>query len=139
MVTTGLFPLSEIVDNIRASDRLRLETEKGRALALEHGRKSDQYKAHKLSLPGFLPSSSAPVGTATKGLPLEHHAGLFGYDLDEFRPIPIDQMSEELRGIPGIVAFGVSLGGDGMWAILAGPVATSESEHKAHWVALARH
>ena len=139
VVTTGLFSLPEIIDSIRTSDRLRLETEKGRALALEHGRKSDQYKSHKLGLPGFLPSMSAPVGTAAKGLSLEHHSGLYAFDLDEFRPIPIDQMREELLGTPGCVAFGVSLGGDGMWAILAGPVAATEEEHKANWIAVARH
>ena len=138
LVTADLFPLFNVIQNIRESDRLRLETEKGRALAVEHGRKSDQYKTLKLSLPGFLPSSSAPVGTAVKGLPLEHHTGLYCFDLDEFRPVPIEDMREELRATPGVVAFGTSLGGDGMWAILAGPVAATEAEHKANWIAMAR-
>ena len=138
LVTADLFPLFNIIQNIRESDRLRLETEKGRALAVEHGRKSDEYKTLKLSLPGFLPSSSAPVGTAVKGLPLEHHTGLYCFDLDEFRPVPIEDMREELRATPGVVAFGTSLGGDGMWAILAGPVAATETEHKANWIAMAR-
>ena len=131
------FTVTEIVDAIRTSDKLRGQTEEARRIIAQHGR-GDDYGDHKLTIPAFLPSSNAPAGTRAKGLEAVEHSGLYSFDLDEPRPVDIAAVSSALRGAPGVVAYGVSLGGDGMWCIAAGPLAEDESSHKLHWAAVAQ-
>ena len=138
VITTGDFTLAEIVNSIRTSTKLQELTQQARQIIAAHGRDSKEYGDFELSLPGFLPSVAVPVGTRTKALkPQGSHTGLYGFDLDEPRSIDIDRIRGELRDAPGIAAFGLSLGADGMWCLVAGPAATTEAEHKAHWTALA--
>ena len=139
ITTSGLYQLQGVINDIRTSTDLQELTEKARAIVVEHGRESDEYGAHKVAMPGFLPSVTVPEGTPIAKLPpAGNHSGLYGYDLDEPRPVDIDRMREELRNAPGIVSFGVSVGADGMWCVASGPIAETDAEHKAHWLAISK-
>ena len=74
-----------------------------------------------------------------KELPVEHHNGLYGFDLDEDRDnLDVAAVRTALERHPAVVLVGISAAGDALYAWVAGPVATSATEYKDLWGEIAK-
>ena len=136
-VVQGVFPLTTIAEAIRHDGVLQRKTTTVRAALADHGRGSKAFKKAKLALPAIVPASAATPDTPIENLDPTTANALFGFDIDEGRPLDVDAVRRDLIGSPGVVMVGVSAAGDALWAILAGPEATDRVSYRAHWKALA--
>ena len=138
VVVNGLVTLDKIAACIRGDSKtLPAKTAALRAVLQAEGRKG-RYETDKLLMPAILPAAQAPVGTAIKGLSLEHHNGLYGFDVDEQREdMDLAAVRQDLIAAPGAVMVGTSCAGDALFAIFAGPRAETDDEYQRHWVAIA--
>ena len=137
VVIDEVFTLGDVVRSIRASSALEQKTVRLRALLAEGGRKGPYAKA-KLEMPAIVPAMRAPKGTELKGLPIRHHNGLYGFDIDEMREnLDLPAVRQSLIDAPGAVMVGTSCAGDALYAIFAGTVAKDEADYKRHWDAIA--
>ena len=70
-------------------------------------------------------------------LPSEYHNRLYGFDIDEDREsLDLEQVWYQLISSPGGIMVSTSSGGDGLYALFAGPLARTNEEYKAHWAAI---
>ena len=134
VVVNGLVTLDKIAACIRGDSKtLPAKTAALRAALQVEGRKG-RYETDKLLMPAILPAAQAPVGTAIKGLSLEHHNGLYGFDVDEQREdMDLAAVRQDLIAAPGAVMVGTSCAGDALFAIFAGPRAETDDDYKANW------
>ena len=135
----ALMPLGAVALRVRQSGKLARATETLRRVLARNGR-NRPYERSKLLLPAAVPVSKAPPGTPLKQLPVEHHNGLYGFDLDEDRDnLDVAAVRTALERHPAVVLVGIiSAGGDALYAWVAGPVAESGTEYKAHWQEIAK-
>ena len=107
------------------------------ALRQDPGNKEEKkiYKGKKKLLQAMIVSAAdVPVGTLREELPIDWHTGNYGLDLDELpedddaRAQAITAALEKLSGLTHRVAHGESTSWS-LWAVLAGPVATTEANH----------
>ena len=137
VVIDGVSTLEDVVRGIRTSSNLEQKTVRLRALLAEGGRKGPYEKA-KLEMPAIVPAMQAPKGTELKGLPVQHHNGLYGFDIDEMREdLDLPAVRQSLIHAPGAVMVGTSCAGDALYSIFAGPAAQDEADYKRHWDAIA--
>ena len=137
VVIDGVSTLEDVVRGIRTSSNLEQKTVRLRALLAEGGRKGP-YKKAKLEMPAIVPAMQAPKGTELKGLPVQHHNGLYGFDIDEMREdLDLPAVRQSLIHAPGAVMVGTSCAGDALYSIFAGPAAQDEADYKRHWDAIA--
>ena len=137
VVIDGVSTLVDVVRGIRTSVNLEQKTVRLRALLAEGGRKGPYEKA-KLEMLAIVPAMQAPKGTELKGLPIRHHNGLYGFDIDERREdLDVPAVRQSLIDTPGAVLVGLSCAGDALYAVFSGPVATDEPDYLAHWKAIA--
>ena len=134
VVVNDLVTLDKIAACIRGDSKtLPAKTAALRAALQAEGRKG-RYETDKLLMPAILPAAQAPVGTAIKGLSLEHHNGLYGFDVDEQRgAMDLAAVRQDLIAAPGAVMVGTSCAGDALFAIFAGPRAETDDDYKANW------
>ena len=149
-VVDNTFSLSDVAEAIRTNEDLQRATKrvrdaleaaarKSQELGLEiDARKDKAFVESKKALPAIVPASAATPGTVIRNLAPATANGLFGYDIDEHRPVDVAAVRADLIATPGVAMVGVSASGDAIWAILAGPVASSREEYRAHWQALAK-
>ena len=131
--TGDLTTLEDLADRIRGDERLEKLTSRLRSMP-----RGEDYDRGKRGLPAMIPAVAAPEGTAIKGMSATWHNGLYGYDIDEDRAnLDIPALRAALTLAPGCVMVGLSAGGDALFTIFAGPVATSVSGYKANWQAIA--
>ena len=137
VVVDGLVALDKIAACIRGDSKtLPAKTDALREALQAEGRKG-RYETEKLLMPAIMPAAQAPVGTAIKGLSLEHHNDLYGFDVDEQREgMDLAATRAELIAAPGAVMVGTSCAGDALFAIFAGPLAENAAEYKRHWEAI---
>ena len=137
MFTGPLRPLSYLADEIRGSETLARLTRQARGELARSGR-SHRYDSLKLAMPAFIPASHAPDGSPVRGLPVRlHHNGLYGFDIDEGRDsMDPSAVRQSLIAAPGMVAVGLSCGGDALWCLAAGPQAGSSQEYRSNWQAI---
>ena len=137
IVVDGLAPLAGVAERIRSSPDLAAKTTALRAALQAEGR-TGPYERNKLAMPAIMPAAQAPIGTPIRSLPLEHHNGLYGFDIDEGREtMELEEVRRGLRRARGAVMVGTSCAGDALFAIFAGPYADSATDYEAHWAALA--
>ena len=138
VIISACLPLDEVAAIIRELQSLKAETEQIRQLRCKHGKDSSQYKAAKEQLRGCIPAAKARPGIPVKGLsPDEYANGLYGFDLDEGSSLDLGTIRGAVIGSPGAVMVGRSVGGEGLFAFYAGPVARNSNEYKANWLAIA--
>ena len=140
LVVSGLITLDALVDRIRNDEALATLTRTLRDIRTASGRSPDSpYAKAKRQLPSIIPASQAPVNTPIKGMdPNEWANGLYGFDIDEHREqLDLPAVRESLIASPGAVLVGHSAGGDALYVIYAGPVASSLKEYEQHWNAIA--
>lgn len=136
---SGNTTLRDAAAFIAQDDRLRRQTEYVREVLATTGR-SEAYDRAKAGIMALIPSLEIPQYGTIDAASLrigQWHTGLYGYDLDEQRPVDISRVREELQGTAGVAMVGVSCGGDALYCIMAGPWARTDQEHKAYWNALA--
>ena len=80
----AVMPLGDVALRVRQSEKLAGVTKTLRRMVARGGR-GPSYQRSKLLLPAAIPAAQAPAGTPLKELPVEHHNGLYGFDLDEDR------------------------------------------------------
>lgn len=137
---SGLTTLRDAAAFIADDEGLRRQTEEVREVLAATGR-SEEYDRAKAGLLALIPSLAIPQYGGIDAASLRigaWHTGLYGYDLDEGRPVDIPEMRGDLRRTSGMAMVGVSCGGDALYCIMAGPRARNEGEHKAYWTALSR-
>ena len=133
---TSTMTLPEVAEYVRTSDALKLRTQELRAVLAKGGR-DGQYSKDKRRMPAIIPASFAPAATPVKSLAVDWHNGLYGYDVDdELDPADRLEVKRALTESPGAVMVADSCSGD-LWALYAGPLATSVVEYKHHWQAIA--
>ena len=136
---SGSTTLRDAAEFIARDGELRRQTAGVRAVLADTGR-SEAYDRAKAGIPALIPSLNIPeygfIGAASLRIG-EWHTGLYGYDLDEGRPVDISRVRGELLATRGVAMVGVSCGGDALYCIMAGPRARNDREHKAYWNALA--
>ena len=134
----AVMPLGDVALRVRQSGKLAGATKTLRRMMARGGR-GPSYQRSKLLLPAAVPAAQAPAGTPLKELPVEHHNGLYGFDLDEDRDnLDVAAVRTALERHPAVVLVGTSAGGDALYAWAAGPVATSATEYKAMWGEIAK-
>ena len=148
-VVDNTFSLSDVAEAIRTNEDLQRATKrvrdaleaaarKSQELGLEiDARKDKAFVESKKALPAIVPASAATPGTVIRNLAPATANGLFGYDIDEHRPVDVAAVRADLIATPGVAMIGVSASGDALWCVLAGPVPSSREEYAAHWRALA--
>ena len=133
---TCTMTLPEVAEDIRTSDTLKIRTQELRAVLAKDGR-DGQYSKDKRWMPAIIPASFAPAGTLVKDMTVDWHNGLYGYDVDdELDPADRSEVKRTLIESPGAVMVADSCSGD-LWALYAGPVATSIPEYKYYWQTIA--
>ena len=133
---TSTMTLPEVAEYVRTSDALKLRTQELRAVLAKGGR-DGQYSKDKRWMPAIIPASFAPAATLVKDMTVDWHNGLYGYDVDdELDPADRLEVKRALTESPGAVMVADSCSGD-LWALYAGPLATSIVEYKHHWQAIA--
>ena len=138
LIVSGLTTLCDLVQYVRTNEDLRDRTEALRD-ALASGGRTGNYQVLKDAMPAIIPAACAPSGTGLKGLsPATYHTGLYGYDIDEGREsMDLIVLRAQLVAAPGAVLVAVSCAGDALYAVFAGPKASSADEYKRHWQAIA--
>ena len=138
LVVSTRTTLGTLAQRIRTSETLATRTAALRAILAEEGR-DGRYASQKLVMPAIIPASSAPAGSLVKGLsPAQFHTRLYGYDIDEDREhLDLVSLRAALIDAPGTVMVGVSCAGDGLYALIAGPLASTDTEYTAQWSAIA--
>ena len=134
----AVMPLGDVALRVRQSGKLAGATKTLRRMVTRGGR-GPSYQRSKLLLPAAVPAAQAPAGTPLKELPVEHHNGLYGFDLDEDRDnLDVAAVRTALERHPAVVLVGISAAGDALYAWVAGPVATSATEYKDLWGEIAK-
>ena len=123
--------LTQVQELIRSDTDLQANTAFVRPLKAADREKYDRLKK---GMAHIVPASNAGEGTALAKLPIEHHNGLYGYDLDK-GDINAPALVELIKQAPGAVLVARSVGGD-LWCIFAGPRATGPKNYKACWAAI---
>ena len=134
----AVMPLGDVALRVRQSANLAGATDTLRRILARSGR-GLPYQRSKLLLPAAVPAAQAPAGTPLKQLPVEHHNGLYGFDLDEDRDnLDVGAVRAALERHPAVVLVGISAAGDALYGWAAGPVATSATEYKDLWREIAK-
>ena len=110
---SGLTTLREVAAFIAGDGGLRERTAAVREVLAATGR-GEEYDRAKAGLLALIPSLAIPEWgfiTADSLRIGAWHTGLYGYDLDEGRPVDIPRMLGDLRRTAGVVMVGVSCGG----------------------------
>ena len=129
-------PLGKMVKKIRSSDSLAERTDRLREALAATGRKGP-YETLKNKMPAIIPASQAGAGVSVEKLPTEYHNGLYAYDLDEDRgTLDLPALRSALIDTPGAVMVSTSCAGDALYALFAGPKATSSEDYTAKWKAI---
>ena len=137
VVTDSLTTLGAVVESIRRSERLKTATDSLRLKLAKGGRKG-AYEKDKLKMPAIIPAMQAPKGSMWEKMPIEHHNGVYGYDIDEHREdLDIDAVRADLINTPGAAMVGTSCGDDALYVLILGPQAATDAEHLQHWAAIA--
>ena len=76
------------------------------------------YDRAKLALPTIIPASLAGEGVPYAKLPIDHHNGLYGFDIDK-GDIDAPALLALIKQAPGAVMAGVSVSGKALWCIFA--------------------
>ena len=134
LVVSDRVSLETVAQRIRTSTDLIARTTELRTVLAEEGR-GVRYKRLKQLMPAIIPAASAPAGTFVKGLPpSQFHTCLYGYDIDEGRErLALPELRALLIGTPGMTMVGVSCAGDALYAVVAGPLATTDAQYKIIW------
>ena len=121
VVTDSLTTLGAVVESIRRSERLKTATNSLRLKLAKGGRKG-AYEKDKLKMPAIIPAMQAPKGSMWEKMPIEHHNGVYGYDIDEHREdLDIDAVRADLINTPGAAMVGTSCAGDALYVLILGP------------------
>ena len=137
VVTDSLTTLGAVVESIRRSERLKTATDSLRLKLAKGGRKG-AYEKDKLKMPAIIPAMQAPKGSMWEKMPIEHHNGVYGYDIDEHREdLDIDAVRADLINTPGAAMVGTSCAGDALYVLILGPQAATDAEYRLHWAAIA--
>ncbi len=134
----AVMPLGDVALRVRESGKLAASTASVRRVLAQGGR-GGGYERRKLLLPAAVPAAQAPAGTPLKQLPVSHHNGFYGFDLDADRDnLDVAAVRTALERHPAVVLVGISAGGDALYAWAAGPVAGTDAEYKDLWRAIAK-
>ena len=134
----AVMPLGDVALRVRQSGKLAGATKTLRRMVARGGR-GPPYQRSKLLLPAAVPAAQAPAGTPLKQLPVEHHNGLYGFDLDEDRDnLDVAAVRTTLERHPAVVLVGISAAGDALYMFAAGPVAETDAEYRAMWREIAK-
>ena len=137
VVTDNLTTLGAVVESIRSSEKLKTATDSLRLKLAKGGRKGT-YEKDKLKMPAIIPAMQAPKGSMWEKMPIEHHNGVYGYDIDEHREdLDIDAVRADLINTPGAAMVGTSCAGDALYVLILGPQAATDAEYLQHWAAIA--
>ena len=132
VVIADAAPLSVIANEIRSDPQLQAQT-----LSVRPLKATDKaaYNRTKKRLSCMVPAADAGSGVLWAKLAIEHHNGLYGFDIDK-GVTDAPALLELIKQTPGAVMAGVSLGGADLWCIFAGPQAKSLDEYKSLWLAI---
>ena len=139
LAITHKVTLAWLAKSIRDPDDLRLKTETVRSVLQKYGREGESkaYTRAKRQLPAAIPAAKAPSGTPVKDLPLSHHNGLYGFDIDENREsMDVATVRQSLEAHPATALVGLSTAGDALYVFMAGPVAQDAAGYVDRWKAI---
>ena len=132
VIISDAVPLSVIANDLRSDPQLQAQTLSVRPLKALN---KPEYDKVKKRLPCMVPASSAGSGVPWAKLDIEHHSGLYGFDIDK-GVTDAPALLEVIKATPGAVMAGLSIGGADLWCIFAGPTATTLTEYKGLWLAI---
>ena len=138
LLSSGITSISSVAKRVQNGPQTRQLTQAFRQNLERLGPKHGAVRQMKSKLPAVIPSLALPPGTPVRDLPDPiPHTGLYVYDMDQdLEPELLPSLLHSLAAFEHTLLAATSTSGNGLYAIVAGPLAESPLHHKLLWNAL---